>query len=156
MLAGVAAAAYGVHQMTSSHGHGGHNVSHGAHNMMSYKRTNDDYENKADDKLLERSDNRVKETEKEEEIEKMRPNVEIKEKLERTEFIDSYQQFIKMMCEFLEESILGFNKVLDKVDAEAEEKHKRRMASGKKKIKAIKRARRPKRVDPNDDENKDL
>ncbi|GJR32879.1 NADH-plastoquinone oxidoreductase subunit 2 [Tanacetum coccineum] len=37
MLAGgaaAAAAAYGVHQMTSSHGHGGHNASHGAHNMM--------------------------------------------------------------------------------------------------------------------------
>lgn len=38
MLAGgaaAAAAAYGVHQLTSSHGHGGgHNVSHGAHNMM--------------------------------------------------------------------------------------------------------------------------
>ena len=37
MLAGgaaAAAAAYGVHHMTSSHGHGGHHVSHGAPNMM--------------------------------------------------------------------------------------------------------------------------
>ncbi|PWA91436.1 hypothetical protein CTI12_AA093300 [Artemisia annua] len=72
------------------------------------------------------------------------------------DFIDSYQQFTEMMCEFLEESIPGFNKVLDKVDAEAEEKYRRRMASGKKKIEAIKRARRPKRVDADDDENEDL
>ncbi|MFS7906308.1 hypothetical protein Hanom_Chr01g00057751 [Helianthus anomalus] len=37
MLAGgaaAAAAAYGAHQLTSSHGHGGHNVSHGTHNMI--------------------------------------------------------------------------------------------------------------------------
>ncbi|KAD5802743.1 hypothetical protein E3N88_14103 [Mikania micrantha] len=37
MLAGgaaLAAAAYGAHQLSSSHGHGGHNVTHGAHNMI--------------------------------------------------------------------------------------------------------------------------
>nr|GEV85872.1 protein TIC 56, chloroplastic [Tanacetum cinerariifolium] len=124
MLAGAAAtAAYGVHQMTPSHGHGGHNVSDGAHNMMVPM-----VAALANKKLLGIRD----------------------------EFIDSYQQFTKMMCEFLEEFILGFNKILNKVDAEAEEKYKRRMASEKKKIKAIKRARRPKRVDPDDDENEDL
>lgn len=72
------------------------------------------------------------------------------------DFIDSYQQFTEMMCEFLTETIPGFDKVLDKVDAEAEEKYKRRMASGKKKIEAIKRARQPKRVEPDDDDEYDL
>ncbi|GJR69736.1 protein TIC 56, chloroplastic [Tanacetum coccineum] len=50
------------------------------------------------------------------------------------DFIDSFQQFTEMMCEFLEESIHGFNKVLDKVDAKGKEKYRRRMTSGKKKI----------------------
>ena len=53
-----------------------------------------------------------------------------------------------MMCQFLKESISGFNKVLDKVDAEGEEICRRRMESGKKTIEAIKRARHPKRVGP--------
>lgn len=61
-----------------------------------------------------------------------------------------------MICEFLEEAIPGFNKVLDKVDAEAEEKFRRRMQSGKKKIEEIKRARLPQRVDPDDDDDDDL
>lgn len=61
-----------------------------------------------------------------------------------------------MMCEFLEEAIPGFDKVLDKVDAEAEAKYRRRMESGKRKIEAIKRARHPQRVDPNADEDDDL
>lgn len=72
------------------------------------------------------------------------------------DFIDSYQQFTEMMCEFLEEAIPGFNKVLDKVDAEGEEKFRRRMQSGKKKIEEIKRARLPQRVDPDDDDDDDL
>ncbi|KAJ0743238.1 putative protein TIC56 [Helianthus annuus] len=72
------------------------------------------------------------------------------------DFIDSYQQFTELMCEFLEEAIPGFSKVLDKVDAEAEEKFRRRQESGKRKIEAIKRARRPQRVDPNADEEDDL
>lgn len=71
---------------------------------------------------------------------------------ELQDFIDSYQQFTEMMCEFLEEAIPGFSKVLDKVDAEAEEKYRRRTESGKKKIEAIKQARRPQRPDDDDDD----
>nr|GEV80298.1 protein phosphatase 2C 6 [Tanacetum cinerariifolium] len=72
MLAGVAAAAYRVHQMTSSYGHGCHNVSHGANNMMvPMVAALDNHQ------LLRIRD----EIEKEEEIEKMRPNVKIEEKL---------------------------------------------------------------------------
>lgn len=58
-----------------------------------------------------------------------------------------------MICEFLEEEIPGFDKVLDKVDAESEQKYRRRMQSGKKKIEAIKRAKQPQIVDPDDDDN---
>ncbi|XP_076919745.1 protein TIC 56, chloroplastic-like [Bidens hawaiensis] len=71
------------------------------------------------------------------------------------DFIDSYQQFTETMCEFLEEAIPGFNKVLDKVDAEAEAKYRRRVESGKRKIEAMKRARQPQRVDPIEEEEDD-
>lgn len=59
------------------------------------------------------------------------------------------------MCEFLEEAIPGFDKVLDKVESEAEGKFRRRMASGRKKLEAMKQARHPKRVDPDDEEEEE-
>nr|GEW42983.1 hypothetical protein [Tanacetum cinerariifolium] len=49
--------------------------------------TNDDCENKAENKLLERSDESVKEIEKEEEIEEIRPSVEIEEQREKNELL---------------------------------------------------------------------
>lgn len=71
------------------------------------------------------------------------------------ELVDSYQQFTELICEFLEEAIPGFDKVMKKVESEAEGKFRRRVQSGKKKIEAMKRAQQPKSMVPDNEEEEE-
>ena len=67
--------------------------------------------------------------------------------------MDEYMQYTEVIRDFLKSAVPGFSKLLAKVDSEAAEKAKKRIERGKQKIEARKRARRPQRPEPNDDDD---
>ncbi|KAJ9545235.1 hypothetical protein OSB04_024942 [Centaurea solstitialis] len=73
--------------------------------------------------------------------------------LDVEDFMDEYTQYTEVIRDFLKSAVPGFSRLLAKVDKEAPEKAKKRIERGKKKIEARKRARRPQRPEPEDDDD---